>query len=196
MPPRQSAMSRWSRISPSHALAVRNSLEWVMNTNVLFLSENRMATEVAAGALGEEWKGHVVQSVVGITRCLDSWRNVQLLLTGSILVTDPGEQNHVLWMSTWVFSTWLLLKRILLDLCFGSCGPKHNLKAFQSLKRWYPPICCQKAPKQRLEVHYQSTPNLVSCYSMCLSCNTNAIVLLWRNSTPRKMRRLQNMLNF
>lgn len=41
--------------------AVRDSLKWMMNINfVLSMTNKCMTTEVAADALGEEWKGYVV----------------------------------------------------------------------------------------------------------------------------------------
>lgn len=59
-PPRQSVSLVYLSLNFSFlATSCQNSFKWTVNTNCTF-SEKQMATEAAADALGEEWKGCVV----------------------------------------------------------------------------------------------------------------------------------------
>ena len=61
VPRRLSATSEWNWTSLSWPLTARSSLKWTMNKNFVPSTRSVMATEVAADALGKEWKGYVVR---------------------------------------------------------------------------------------------------------------------------------------
>ena len=60
------AASEGSSTSLSQPLAVRSSLKWTINENLHIFQEKHTATDVAADALGEEWKVMWSKSVVGM----------------------------------------------------------------------------------------------------------------------------------
>ena len=69
----QMAASEGSSTSLSQPLAVRSSLKWTMNENLHIFQEKHTATEVAADALGEEWKVMWSKSVVGMINRVSPW---------------------------------------------------------------------------------------------------------------------------
>lgn len=188
----------------------QNPLKWMMTAKFRAFSEKLLATEVAADALGEEWKSYVVRISGGndkqgfpmkqgvLTHC-----RVCLHWARDILVIDQGELERgsasvfedILWMPIWVISAWLLLRkerRVFLDwqrhLCPGSWDSEEftgNERSSQYVVRKLTKV---RSPGPKL-------PRL-NVFLLYMSCNANANMLLWRDSTQSKMRRrLLNMLN-
>ncbi|KAF5912687.1 hypothetical protein HPG69_007676 [Diceros bicornis minor] len=124
----------------------------MMNANS-YLYEKGMGTEVAADALGEEWKGCVVQvcdenDQQGFPMKQAVWtRSCVCLLLSCIEDTNLSVLNLV-----------IVIKREkhipgLPDTTVPYCrGPKRASRICKfsgSLKKMMSPMCCEKAPEQR-----------------------------------------------
>ena len=151
--------------------------------------ETCMNTEVTADALGEEWRGYVVQisggkNKQGLPRrqgvlpwpCSPAKRKGDSWYRPKRTEESTKLRRAAPWRPISVFSTWPLWKRgrkilliSLILLWLVDWSPKELAESANfsiSKEDWlYPSICCEKAPKQRRqETQEQSSQDSVSCY--------------------------------
>ena len=173
-PRRLLATSEWSWTSLSWPLAARSSLKWTMNENFIPSTRSVWPRKLLLTLWVNNGRVMWSESVAGTISRVSPWSRVSWPMAEfacywvrGIPVTDQGGLEReranlygvALWMPIWVFSTWSSWKkerRIFLDSLILQCliawVPKELAESANLLispKRWCPPVCCAKAPKQR-----------------------------------------------